>query len=127
MNEILQKALDYINSTEAFLKEQVPDFVVQYLTWCSYECIFYIVLFSIFFAVPFVAFLIINHKISDKDFDYEGPSTSRGILWLLSLIVTIIMGLVACINIPINSYTLLKITKAPKVFLVERLADQLKK
>ena len=105
----------------------MPDFVIQYLTWCSYECIFYIVLFSIFFAVPFVAFLIINHKISDKDFDYEGPSTSRGILWLLSLIVTIIMGLVACINIPINSYTLLKITKAPKVFLVERLADQLKK
>lgn len=127
MNELMQKALEYVNSTELFLKEQIPDFINQYLTWCAFECIFFIALLSIIFIIPFVTHLIAMRKTTKTDFNYNGPTTMRGCVWLISLILSVILGIVAAVFIPANCYTLLKINKAPKVFLMERLTDQIKK
>jgi len=124
MNELLQKSLEYLNSTETFLHEQVPGFIHQYLSWCAFECIFYIILWGMLFLILFVAFLITNHKLEKSDFNcYVGPKTTKGYVWCIS----IFMGAIAIISILVSSYTLLKINKAPKVFLVEKLAAQLKK
>lgn len=123
----MQKALEYVNSTESFLKDQIPDFINQYLTWCAFECIFYIVLFAILFLIPFITFLITQTKIAKTDFDYfGGPVTWKGVVWCASLVLSIMIGIIAAIGIPQNAYTLLKINKAPKVFLMENLAKAIR-
>jgi uncharacterized membrane protein len=128
MEDIIKKTLEYLNSTEAFIQAQLPDYINQYMTWAVIDCWFYIFLFSILFLVPFITFIKVRTKISGKDFDYFGdPTNSKSWVWLISMVMSIIFGFAVIIIIPVTVNNLLKIHFAPKVYLVEKLSGMLKK
>lgn len=126
MNELINKALEYINSTEVFLRDQLPDFIQQYLTWCLAESIFYIVISLIPVIVCGISLLFISKKYGNK-IDYDAYNTNSVIIsHLVNCIMLVVFLIVSCVVIPINSKNILKIKVAPKVFLVEKLGELIK-
>jgi hypothetical protein len=70
MNEQLaQKLIDYLNTTEAFLASQAPEFVQQYLTWCFYEKLFWVVLLVGVGAITLILHLLSYYKADGNFLD----------------------------------------------------------
>lgn len=128
MNEIIQKTLEYLNSAEAFLTAQVPDFINQFLMWCFYEKLFFIALFPILFLFFLTITIILKRTLPAKENFYLGsPTTPHGFLYVISYILTVVAIIISLVSIPFNTYDLIKIKVAPKVYLVEKVMDMVKK
>jgi hypothetical protein len=122
MNELIQKILEYVNTTELFLKDQLPDFINQYLTWCYYESLFWL----LFHLSVLIILTVAAIKLYYKDW-FEDEPTPRAIAFFSSAIVAVIFLFVNMFTVPDHTLKLIKISKAPKVFLVEKLAGVIKK
>lgn len=110
--ELLAKVLQYLNSSEAFLKEQAPEFVQQYMAFVQWDLQFSIYTSSFAMAVGIV-FLIAAFIYKDYDRAF--------VFFFVGFIMTIggTIGL-GC------SYEQSKMLElAPKVFLIKNLKSEL--
>ncbi len=129
MNEqIANKLMQYMSSTEAFITTQVPDFAQQYLQWYLYHEILQMAFFVMFatlgwvFIIKFLPRILKKCEDSDLFDSMDVCGLVRGVSYILCLILT----LLTLICIPINTMNIVEIKMAPKVFLVETLAKHLK-
>ncbi len=113
MNEQLQaKLLEYLNSGEAFVREQAPEYVNQALTFYAWDAAFDLRVCLCFAIVGFL--LLVSGLILSRDYNSEGTAMVFSIFGLLALIFGLIGSTVDYSNLK-------KIELAPKVFLVEKL------
>lgn len=104
-----EKALTYLNSTEAFLKEQLPDYFQQIVSYYAVENWVYFGVW-ILIATAFAGLAFVCVREVKKDDDYIGGV----ILFTLVSLVLFVCSL--------DSFSsALKATIAPKVFIVDYL------
>ena len=110
--EILKTALDVAQKTGTFLSNQLPDVIQQLVKWKVFEAITYITILTLLSVASITLMIAMNRK---KWFSVD----SRVPLTILSFIF------VAFLCIPLLTYvlTLIKITVAPKVWLLEYAAS----
>jgi hypothetical protein len=108
-DEFLNRALKYLDSAEAFVKSEVPDFIRQYL---EYEA-FYHQQWVTWGFVPFIIFMALMILIifAKKDAEEFMGAAFGALLFLFLGIMTV----------PHSYLKLKKIQMAPKVYLIEAL------
>lgn len=115
VEKIGQKLLEYLQSTEAFVKEQAPDFVRELLAYQLMTSTMWAVFCGLVFAAGVAGFVYGVVKRSDE----YGPET--GIL--IPSAMFIILGFLFCAG---NTEKALKIHFAPKVYVMEYARDMMK-
>lgn len=112
MDKFAAKLLEYLNSTEIFLKEQTPDFVNQFIAYATYEAYFkfYVALaFLILFAVAQLALFLCTPKDQRGDEGFAMGAFFIGALGSVALFIT-------C-----HKYMdIKKLEIAPKVYMIEQ-------
>jgi len=107
---ILQKALDVATSTGDFIAGQIPDVAKQLLLFEASWALVWMVL-----AIVIAVFAIWPYKCAKKmvadDSDWGPMYLIPSVLWLVSVVVFMA-----------NIYDFLKITLAPKLYLLEYVA-----
>lgn len=114
--ELLSKALEYLNSGEAFFKEQAPDFIKQLIAFYSWQVSFEMWFFGaalILVGVLFVVFVFI--AVMDGN-----DGCGFGAVAVGGIFIGCLIGFGASIE---NAK---KLELAPKVFLIHALKEQLK-
>lgn len=101
------KALAYLENTEVFLKEQVPDYFRQLLTYYTIQ---YWVGFVVIFIFTVAAALFAYKQVKKEEYDKGFAAVLAVLLLLLPSGFTVITFSKA-----------LKVTLAPKVFIVDYL------
>ncbi len=114
MNEQLQaKLLEYLNSGEAFVKTQAPEYVNQALTFYAWDANLDLTV-SIISLILGIFLSCFSLGLASWRRDAEGRALICGIAGILFF-------LTGAIGTTGNYSTLKKIELAPKVFLVEKL------
>lgn len=127
--EITDKILEYLSNAESFVKDQVPDFINQYLTWCFYSNVFFIILGFTLFLIPLFVYLVNESKNKGKTREYNrygNPENFPTIVSAIFLILSIFAFGVFFIMATVNTYDLIKIKVAPKVYLVDKFVEKVK-
>lgn len=106
--QFAQKALTYLNSTEAFLKEQLPDYFQQVVTYYAIQSWAY---FIIFLAAT--ASMIVFAYRAWRNKDSYDP--------VFNAIIVLIIAALPMGAMFFNLNKALKATFAPKVFIVDYL------
>jgi hypothetical protein len=117
LNVFLDKLIQYLNSVEGFAKEQLPDFVNQFLTYEMYKASLWFYSLLVILILLVLAQSYSMHKTMDKKSGEEWVP----VVFFTGLIGTIV--LIACIS---NFLDMKKIEMAPKVYLIEEFKDYLK-
>jgi heme/copper-type cytochrome/quinol oxidase subunit 2 len=113
-----EKALGYLESTEAFLKDQLPDYFQQVVTYHAVEAWVYVGLGVICWIIACASFFRLRKENAKESRQQEEIiQTICGILMVLPMIIGLF--LVTC-NLP----TAIKATIAPKVFIVDYLRGE---
>lgn len=111
-NDVAAKLLEYLNSGVAFVQEQAPDVAKQILSYGAYETSLWMRIdFSIGMGLIVLAILLIWTGIKAE---MEGLAASA-----LFPIAIAIGFLIAGVS---NKLDLVKIERAPKVYLLEQIA-----
>jgi hypothetical protein len=106
------KALAYIENTESFLKEQIPDYFQQLVTYYAIQSTVYAVLS---FAGLCVCAFFFHRYSTMKEKNYYSDEKFVGCLF------SSVFGVLFAILVICNTSTALKAIYAPKVFIVDHL------
>lgn len=118
--QILQKLIEYLQSTQDFVLQQTPEVIQQALRYhylsnligciiCSFLIIFLIILFYYTYMNP------TNDKYDNRD-----------MLSFMICVMSPIFTLISCISLFHYSDNLIKISCAPKYFLLELFMNKAK-
>ena len=111
MNEkLVEKALLYLQNTEDFLVEQIPDYMEQVLEYNLYSGVIYLSLGT---------FLLLSITVSIFIVYKEDKKPSSDFLFGAGVIYTIFATVTGILCFALNFSNTLKIFLAPKMFLVE--------
>lgn len=115
--EILEKLLEYLNETQDFVLEQVPQVIQQAI---RYEKISAILIGSLMLLLLLVAGFVFFHAWRYPNFDSHGSrATSSVASMLISGMPSPILFVQLCYSID----RLIKIYLAPKYFLIQLFMD----
>ncbi len=124
LNKFLDKSLSYLESAEAFTKEQVPDYVAQLYKWFIINASIDLLTATV---IPIVV-LIIVYKIfkwtirkDKKSGDYVVCSSDREGMLAAVASAGIVIFAILVIGGMSSLKKIIKITIAPKVYLVDYL------
>ena len=109
VDQFLDKALQYLESAEAFTTREVPLYVEELLNYAAFKESAYLILFLVLTAATF---FILVMTVKDQS-NMEDKLVCGAIIGLLSLIPVLFT-----IN---SAHELYKIKYAPRVYLVEYL------
>ena len=116
--EIYGASKETIVNLVSLIKEQSPDLFNQFITLQLYESIFYFFLVlipSIFFG--YISFCLNKKYKETEDFDYLGWK------WVTATFAIAIL----MINLSINGANIVKISVAPKIYMIEYIAHAIKR
>lgn len=115
MVEFLKETTTTLQNTKSFVAEQAPDVIRQLL---NYELVSSIIVFVGSLGLILTAFFIYNHyrKLVKK----ENSRRARGLadIYLAILVIVLIFG---CVPALCSFSNIIKITVAPKVYVLEYL------
>ena len=135
VNKLAEKGLQYLNSAEAFIGKEVPQFLTELLEFKAVEhLIMYfddLILISIVLLVSIFGAVWANkysRKKVDGEFvveDYE----LRDILKVAPVVFSIFLGVLFCFSIGGTNHLVqaYKAYKAPRVYLVDYFKGEIKK
>lgn len=134
MNEKLtEKVMLWVSTTAEqigdFAAKEIPPFITEYLTWKFWENVLHIGLYG-FAAVVFGLLLFGAYKVVRWIWvrNFGGDDFVSYLSTIALIIVTIVYSVNLCINFPTqNLLDCVKIKIAPKVYLIEKAAELLKK
>lgn len=127
MDSFLNKTLEYLNSAEAFLQKNVPAFVEEMLVFDFYEAVFGSILtLVIVFLIGFITYK--SYKVSNNKDKYdEDERESAAVVAFVAGGIFIVVSLISIFEIYGNLMTAVKIKVAPRVYLVEKISEMVKK
>lgn len=103
--------IEYVKQGADFVKEQAPLYVQELLKYYTY--------ISIFYTIICIGLFVFCLWLMFKTYDYlkEELNEDMGVLWAFFIGGMIICFVLAMVNIE----TLIQVTIAPRVFVVEKL------
>jgi len=113
-------------ATQGFVTEQTPLYIKEFLNWYFWEAIFQASIFGLFFIILLTnGILLFKHgtKIikQNKSLKWEDPSG-----FIVGGVFSIIITFALSIGFFVNVHNALKVKVAPRVVLVEEIANKLK-
>ena len=126
--ELIKKALEYLNSAEAFASKEIPAYIQELLEFKFFE---HLVNYFDDFLITVPLFILglflykLFDKISKDETKYNTErSDANGFKWLFVVggSIALLMSLLFTNNL-IEAY---KIKKAPRVYMVEYFKNQVK-
>ena len=100
-----------------FAKEQVPLVVEEILRWGWWSSAFVVSTVVILFVAVLSAAIVVVRKAQWSKSEID-PTQVAGIVLGTS---SVVLGMVAVAVVPTNCHTMLKITVAPRIYLIEQL------
>jgi hypothetical protein len=114
------KALEWLNTGALWISSETPKYIEELLLWKSAERIIYIVIALLIAALGIVLFTQAMHlKKQGKVLFCDEGFTVRAVLGFIILIITFSF-------LGYNTYHLVYIKAAPRVYLVEYLSSLIK-
>jgi formate hydrogenlyase subunit 3/multisubunit Na+/H+ antiporter MnhD subunit len=114
LDELMVQIINQVKNTGDFVVEQMPDVVQQLLTYQYYSTVFYLIVGIVFLMVSFFSF----YKV--RELDKKSVGNPDVIPYIIAfLMIGIMSGLVGIVNVCENIDPLLKLTFAPKIYLIE--------
>lgn len=110
--QFMQKALEYLQSTEAFLQKEVPIYITEYLNWHMYSSI----IWGSIFLLPLFFSIWVMYKGITAKYDQE-------LLICLGFLLLLIGVCGVCANVS----NIVQIKVAPRVYLIESITANLPK
>jgi hypothetical protein len=123
INKFAEKMLAYMNNTEAFLQKETPEYIKQlleYEVFESYLAIFTLIALTLILGGASLAACIVK----DKFFEGVYHGAKKDFVEFIAVggfILAAVTFVCALIVIPANVSKIIKINKAPKVFIVEHI------
>lgn len=117
LNKLMIEIIDQVKNTGNFVVEQMPDVISQLLTYQYYSNIFYFVFGILMLIVSFASFHQI--KILAKKYDEKQMGDDIMPLIVICFMSGIICGIIGFCNCAFTIDPLLKLTFAPKIYLIE--------
>lgn len=117
--EIYQTLLTSLNQAKDFAAEQMPLVIQEYLKWYLYESIFWLGVGAVVLIVGAFLFRLGVKLYNPDHFDNDGSIGVGAIGAAMAVFV-------ACPMILINTYSIIKVTAAPRVVLLEYLSTLVK-
>ena len=112
MNEIAEKLLQWMQSIENLTVEQLPEFANEILQYGFYENLFWAVL------VPIFLLALVKARKKVYSYEFECPAVADSI-YIGYTIVGCSVGIFAIIGWCFTARAMIKITFAPKLYLLE--------
>lgn len=120
LDQFVAKALQYVEKTEVFMSDQVPLYVQELLTFTFYKDMMWLVI-ALLSIIPLSMLL----KSSLNGFKNAGPKDCLD-PYMIGTTFAACM-LVLCVVIALsNVFEMVKISTAPRVFVIDELTSKLK-
>ena len=118
--EILKKGLEVAEKSGNFVIEQAPDLVKQLITYKTIEASIYVLIeiTLIYLIVRYIKYL---HKKNNEDSDFIVDNEFH----ITGMIITLIMGIILFFVFINDISDLIKLIFAPKIYLLEYIAQLL--
>lgn len=123
-DSFLGKTLEYLNSAEAFLQKNVPAYVEELLTFDFYSALLWMLVPILITALLFLVARKFRQleEAAIKGRNEEEPYMVGKVLTTTFAIVMIVVSIV---NGAQKIETMVKIKVAPRVYLVEKISEQM--
>jgi len=115
--EIYGASKETVVSLVSLIKEQSPELFNQFIAWKLYESILYFLLFSIPMGVFFYASYVL-HK-ADKELSSTDAVIGKWIAMIVGFVILMF-------NLGINGMDIVKISCAPKIYMIEYIVKSMK-
>lgn len=118
LKQYLKEFVETLKQGGEFAQEQLPLFVKEYLTWGFWEAIVLSIVFLLFTIGGLVLGKYIYKKLKENDpFDEFG--------YVFGIVISCFASICAFIGMVTHIMTAIKITVAPRVYLIENLMNLL--
>ena len=121
LSKVVEKALNVAEKTGEFVIEQAPLLLQEFYNWHIVKSIFGIILGFLLIIIGYNIRKIWGRKV-DKDYeaDFDEIVINGYVSEQLSTVITFVFGLIGgLVTICINTYALVFILIAPKLYLIE--------
>lgn len=125
LNKLLNKMLGYISNVEDFMSENVPDFIKQVIQFELYDSIFTLLCF-VFLVVLSIILAVKSLKYFNKKLANEEGGDGDTVFSFILMLAFICSACISCYNIYCQTSHIIKLVVAPKLFVVEYIADKIK-
>ena len=122
---LAEKGLKYLNQTEEFIAEQVPDYLNQVVQWNFYECLTDGAI-NIFVIVVCVAVVVFCYKGLKKNIEKDGCDMESA-AYSSVCVIGLTFLIINLAYLPSNIKGCVKSIYAPKVYLVEYFTRMINK
>ena len=123
LDELIGYLTDTLKSSGEFVKEQAPDIAQQILAYGLYERIISIVIAALVLSV---AWLILPKRLGPWKAEYKASGYRDFPKHVCGKAVLTAGSVFGALSIFLNTLGIVKITVAPKLYLLSYLADMLK-
>lgn len=112
-DEITQKILEYVNKTEMFVQTELPVFISEYLAWHFWSSVVGIVIGVVLLLLAHCCLFLLHYFVCKKNHE-------EGWVLMVPAVILIAAGLCSIIS---NTYNVVKVTVAPRVYIVDKLTN----
>jgi quinol-cytochrome oxidoreductase complex cytochrome b subunit len=118
----LQAGAERIERGSAFVEAEIPLVVTEYLNWCWTSYLFGVLLGVVFLIIgPVLGYFVPKtHKKSANSIDLGAELMVACIFQTVCAIALTVAGIAVIAN---NTYSLIKVSVAPRVVLLEKIAE----
>jgi len=121
LQQAIKKGIEIAEQTGTFVIEQAPELLQEFYRWHIVKYVMFILIMVVIsFTVIFLARLFgeeksryTDLKLLGKWYDTENP---KGILVIMSLVISFLFSIIVFLDAIFN---LVKLTIAPKIYLIE--------
>ena len=118
--EIYAASKTAIASSVDFLSQQTPQIIDEFLRWKTAEALLYIGVFLLVLIIAIIVAKLISKGIKTNKFDND--DTAMILMWVLRIVP--LVAFIICLSV--NSFTIIKIKVAPRVYLIEYVVSYIK-
>ena len=118
--EIYAASKTAIASSVDFLSQQTPQINDEFLRWKTAEALLYIGVFLLVLIIAIIVAKLISKGIKTNKFDND--DTAMILMWVLRIVP--LVAFIICLSV--NSFTIIKIKVAPRVYLIEYVVSYIK-
>jgi|SRR6478736_557273 len=116
-DQLIDRLIGYLNSTEVFLKEQVPSFIEEII---RYYTVYYWTL-SITAILQILLCLFVIHRIYINDKNNEGIFYDSEVILVAGAVGSFFASIISICELYTGVHRLIQIYLAPKLFLLDYL------
>ncbi len=116
----LQAGAERIERGSAFVEAEIPLVVTEYLNWYWWSGLFLVLLGLLFMFIGVPLFYGAKWSFKKYKEDYKDGFEVLGVILAIGAIGMPIAGLIVSAE---NSYSLVKVSVAPRVVLLEKIAE----